>query len=154
MVICQVRCFKTDLSLSPLRPSAPPGFSPPAVASSSHQHRHTPRPATGPVRLGPPSPQPSVPPHPSPWQQLRPPETARKQSVFDRIFELLFSVVRPPNRTSELGFSRLSGHCSGHFRPFFGVGPRTKVAPNRAPCAAGACGSAWAAGWGPESALE
>ncbi|CAL2271942.1 unnamed protein product [Prunus armeniaca] len=107
MVICQVRCFKTDLSLSlpPLRPSPfppPPRFSPPAVASSSHQHRYTPWPATGPVRLGPPSAQPSVPPHPSPRQQLRPLETAREQPVFDRTFELSFSVVRPPNRTSEI----------------------------------------------------
>ncbi|CAL8117135.1 unnamed protein product [Prunus armeniaca] len=54
----------------------------------------------------------------------------------------------------ELGFSRFSSHCSGHFQPLFGVGPRTKVVPNRAPRAASACGGAWAAGWGPQSVLE
>ncbi|CAL9030421.1 unnamed protein product, partial [Prunus brigantina] len=88
-----------------------------AVASSSHHHRHVPRPATRPVGLGPPPTQPHVPPQPRPRQHLRPPETARQQPVFDRTFELSFSVVRPPNRTSEVsaGFESAIPATSGQF---------------------------------------
>ncbi|CAL8109065.1 unnamed protein product [Prunus armeniaca] len=54
-----------------------------------------------------------------------------------------FRRVSVDSSVYELGFSRFSGHCSGHFRPVFG-----------APGAASACGGAWAAGWGPQSVLE
>ncbi|BBH06522.1 Ankyrin repeat family protein [Prunus dulcis] len=56
-----------------------------------------------------------------------------------------------------VGFGRFGNVKSGHFRPFFGVGPRTKVAPINVfnlgifrefyrfghPRAAGACGGGW-----------
>ncbi|CAL8994243.1 unnamed protein product, partial [Prunus brigantina] len=75
-----------------------PRFSPPAVASSSHQHHHTPRPATRPVRLGPPSPQPSVPPHPSPGSI----SGRRKQPENSRFFTELSS-SRSPSSGHQIG---------------------------------------------------
>ncbi|KAH0979508.1 hypothetical protein GBA52_006685 [Prunus armeniaca] len=39
-------------------------------------------------------------------------------------------ISRVGERFRNLGFDRFSGYYSGHFRPLFGVGPRTKVAPN------------------------
>ncbi|CAL2256448.1 unnamed protein product [Prunus armeniaca] len=104
--------------IEPLGPSATHLMA--AVASSSHHHCHVPRPATRPVGLGSPPAQPHVPLQPRPRQHLRPPETAQEQPVFDRTFELSFSVVWPPNRTSEVSadfqvtVSATSGQFLGH----------------------------------------
>ncbi|CAL8112402.1 unnamed protein product [Prunus armeniaca] len=64
------------------------------------------------------------------------PENEEKSSGFDRKFAG-FVLRRPAtdsgnvdNSIYELGFGRISGRDSGHFRSVFGVRPRTKVTPN------------------------
>ncbi|CAL8174988.1 unnamed protein product [Prunus armeniaca] len=73
------------------------------------------------------------------------PRNRRRWIVFDRTSKRSFSVVRPPNRTSEVsaGFRVTVPAISGHF-----LGEALSL---RATSAASACGGALASGWGPQS---